>query len=111
MFNPTINFAAIAALTLVCLIAGTYLYAQKRKEPVRRTARWNHTAENSSLQISSVGIGGYAAGFRKHALLPWVEKSRLSASCENPADETVVEKSVFYDNPNTADRHIGGKSQ
>jgi ABC-2 type transport system permease protein len=31
MFNPVINFVAIAALTLACLIAGTYFYAQSGK--------------------------------------------------------------------------------
>jgi ABC-2 type transport system permease protein len=31
MFNPVINFVAIAALTLICLIAGTWFYAQSGK--------------------------------------------------------------------------------
>jgi ABC-2 type transport system permease protein len=31
MFNPAINFVAITALTLACLIAGTYFYAQSGK--------------------------------------------------------------------------------
>jgi ABC-2 type transport system permease protein len=31
MFNPAINFAAIAALTALCLIAGTFFYARGGK--------------------------------------------------------------------------------
>jgi ABC-2 type transport system permease protein len=31
MFNPAVNFAAIAALTVVCLIVGTFFYAQTEK--------------------------------------------------------------------------------
>ena len=31
MFNPATNFAAIAALTVVCLITGTFFYAQSEK--------------------------------------------------------------------------------
>ncbi|MDR1358267.1 MAG: ABC transporter permease [Coriobacteriales bacterium] len=31
MFDPVVNFAAIAGLTLVCLIAGTFFYAQSGK--------------------------------------------------------------------------------
>jgi hypothetical protein len=31
MFNPAINFAAIAALTALCLIAGTLFYARGGK--------------------------------------------------------------------------------
>ncbi|MDR1247074.1 MAG: ABC transporter permease, partial [Clostridiales Family XIII bacterium] len=31
MFNPAINFAAIAALTAACLIAGTFFYARSEK--------------------------------------------------------------------------------
>lgn len=31
MFNPAVNFAAIAALTVVCLIIGTFLFARSEK--------------------------------------------------------------------------------
>ena len=31
MFNPMINFAAITALTVICLIIGTYLFARSEK--------------------------------------------------------------------------------
>ena len=31
MFNPVINFAAIAALTVVCLIIGTFFFARSEK--------------------------------------------------------------------------------
>ena len=31
MFNPAVNFAAIVALTAVCLIIGTFLFAQSEK--------------------------------------------------------------------------------
>jgi ABC-2 type transport system permease protein len=31
MFNPAINFAAIAALTTICLIVGTFFYARSEK--------------------------------------------------------------------------------
>jgi ABC-2 type transport system permease protein len=31
MFNPAVNFAAIVALTVVCLIIGTFFYAQTEK--------------------------------------------------------------------------------
>ena len=31
MFNPTVNFVAIAALTVTCLIVGTYFFAQSEK--------------------------------------------------------------------------------
>ena len=31
MFNPAVNFAAITALTIVCLIVGTFLYARSEK--------------------------------------------------------------------------------
>jgi ABC-2 type transport system permease protein len=31
MFNPLVNFAAIAALTVVCLIIGTFLFARSEK--------------------------------------------------------------------------------
>jgi len=31
MFNPAVNFAAIVALTVVCLIVGTYFFAQSEK--------------------------------------------------------------------------------
>ena len=31
MFNPAVNFAAIAALTAVCLLIGTFFYAQSEK--------------------------------------------------------------------------------
>ena len=32
MFNPAINFAAITALTVICLAAGTFFYAQSEKK-------------------------------------------------------------------------------
>jgi len=32
MFNPAINFAAITVLTVVCLVAGTFFYAQSEKK-------------------------------------------------------------------------------
>jgi len=31
MFNPAVNFAAIAALTIGCLILGTFFFAQSEK--------------------------------------------------------------------------------
>jgi ABC-2 type transport system permease protein len=31
MFNPAVNFAAIAALTVACLAVGTYFFAQSEK--------------------------------------------------------------------------------
>jgi len=31
MFNPLVNFAAIAALTVFCLIIGTFFFAQSEK--------------------------------------------------------------------------------
>jgi ABC-2 type transport system permease protein len=31
MFNPAVNFAAIAAMTIICLIIGTFFYAQSEK--------------------------------------------------------------------------------
>jgi len=31
MFNPMVNFAAIVALTVVCLIVGTFFFAQSEK--------------------------------------------------------------------------------
>ena len=31
MFNPAINFAAITALTVVCLVIGTYFFARSEK--------------------------------------------------------------------------------
>ena len=31
MFNPAINFAAITALTVICLVLGTYLFARSEK--------------------------------------------------------------------------------
>jgi len=31
MFNPLVSFAAIAALTIVCLVVGTYLFARSEK--------------------------------------------------------------------------------
>ena len=31
MFNPAVNFAAIAALTVTCLIIGTYFFARTEK--------------------------------------------------------------------------------
>jgi ABC-2 type transport system permease protein len=31
MFNPAVNFAAIAILTVICLIVGTYFFAQSEK--------------------------------------------------------------------------------
>jgi ABC-2 type transport system permease protein len=31
MFNPVINFAAIAVLTVTCLIIGTFFYARVEK--------------------------------------------------------------------------------
>jgi len=32
MFNPAVNFAAIAVLTAVCLVIGTYLFARSEKD-------------------------------------------------------------------------------
>ena len=32
MFNPAANFAAITALTVVCLIIGTYFFARSEKD-------------------------------------------------------------------------------
>jgi ABC-2 type transport system permease protein len=31
MFNPAINFVAITALTIICLVAGTFFFAQSEK--------------------------------------------------------------------------------
>jgi ABC-2 type transport system permease protein len=31
MFNPALNFAAIVALTLVCLVTGTFFFARSEK--------------------------------------------------------------------------------
>jgi len=31
MFNPFVNFVAIVALTVVCLMVGTYFFAQSEK--------------------------------------------------------------------------------
>ena len=32
MFNPVVNFAAIAVLTVICLVIGTYLFARSEKD-------------------------------------------------------------------------------